>query len=149
MNKNINDDYFRLKILSYFMKNDQVRLFCYKDTWNKWRNTADSDPLHSSFCPIRQHEYRINFRQWQEILSFSKRPDHIWVPPNLTINWCRGLFPGCKAAGTCSWPLTSSKCRNWESFYRANCVFLLTPPPPPTKFMCLQRKCYGIGVLTA
>jgi hypothetical protein len=36
------------------------------------------------------------------------RPDRRWGPPNLLYNGYRGLFPGGKAAGVWSWPLTSN-----------------------------------------
>jgi len=53
MNKNINYSYFRLKIWSHFMKHVS---FAIKSQKNKWRNTADSDPFPTIFCPIRQQE---------------------------------------------------------------------------------------------
>jgi hypothetical protein len=36
------------------------------------------------------------------------RPDRLWGPPNLLFNGYRGSFPGGKAAGAWSWPLTSN-----------------------------------------
>jgi hypothetical protein len=45
------------------------------------------------------------------IFSSPRLPDGLWGPPNLLSNGYQWLFPGGKAAGTQSWPLTSSLCR--------------------------------------
>jgi hypothetical protein len=42
-------------------------------------------------------------------------PDRLWVPPNRLYNVYRELFPGGKAAGAWSWPLTSNSCRGQEN----------------------------------
>jgi hypothetical protein len=42
------------------------------------------------------------------IITSPYRPDRLWVPPNLLYNGYRKLFPGGKAAGAWSWPLTSN-----------------------------------------
>jgi hypothetical protein len=42
-------------------------------------------------------------------------PDRLWGPPNLLYNRYWGLFPGGKAAGAWSWPLTSGWCRGQEN----------------------------------
>jgi hypothetical protein len=41
------------------------------------------------------------------IITSPCRPDRLWGPPNLLYNEYRELFPGGKAAGPWSWPLTS------------------------------------------
>jgi hypothetical protein len=40
------------------------------------------------------------------IFSSSSCPDRLWGPPNLLSNGYQVLFPGGKAAGSWSWPLT-------------------------------------------
>jgi hypothetical protein len=42
------------------------------------------------------------------ILSSPNRPDRLWDTPNLLSNGFWGSFPGGKAAGAWSWPLTSN-----------------------------------------
>jgi hypothetical protein len=42
------------------------------------------------------------------IITSPCRPDMLWGPPNLLYNGYRELFPGGKAAGAWSWPLTSN-----------------------------------------
>jgi hypothetical protein len=42
------------------------------------------------------------------IITSPCRPDRLWGPPNLPYNGYRELFPGGKAAGAWSWPLTSN-----------------------------------------
>jgi hypothetical protein len=45
------------------------------------------------------------------IFSSPRRSDRFWGPPSLLSNGYRGSFPGGKAAGAWSWPLTSILCR--------------------------------------
>jgi len=61
-------------------------------------------------------------RVWE---FFSSPPSLDWVsgPPSLLSNGYQRLFPGNKAAGAWSWPLTSSYCRGQE------CVELYLPSP--------------------
>jgi len=42
-----------------------------------------------------------------EFFSSPPYPDRIWSPPASYPIDTRGSFPGSKAAGACSWPLTS------------------------------------------
>jgi hypothetical protein len=39
---------------------------------------------------------------------FLRRPNGLWGPPSILLNEYRMFFPGGKAAGACSWPLTSN-----------------------------------------
>jgi hypothetical protein len=45
---------------------------------------------------------------WSRIFTSPCRPDRHWGPPNLLHKGYRELFPGGKAAGAWSWPLTSN-----------------------------------------
>jgi hypothetical protein len=49
------------------------------------------------------------------IFTSSCCPDWLWGPPNLLYNGFWDLFPGGKAAGAWSWPLTSNYCRGQEN----------------------------------
>jgi hypothetical protein len=42
------------------------------------------------------------------IFASPYRTDRLRVPPSLLSNWYGVMFPGCKAAGAWSWPLTSN-----------------------------------------
>jgi hypothetical protein len=49
-----------------------------------------------------------------KFLFSPRRPHRVWAPPSLLSNGYRGSFPGGKAAGSWSWPLTSNYCRGQE-----------------------------------
>jgi hypothetical protein len=44
----------------------------------------------------------------KKIFTSPYRPDRLWGPPNFLQNGYLGFFPGGKAAGAWSWPLTSN-----------------------------------------
>ena len=52
-----------------------------------------------------RYRYRRQTRKW--IFVLFKAPDRLLEPPNSSPNGYRAPFPGDKAAGTWSWPLTS------------------------------------------
>jgi hypothetical protein len=53
-------------------------------------------------------EVRVRVPVGSRIFTSSCCPDRLCGPPNLLHNGYRGLFPGGKAAGAWSWPLTSN-----------------------------------------
>jgi hypothetical protein len=53
-------------------------------------------------------DWEVGVRVPVRIITSPYRPDRLWGPPNLLYNGYRELFPGCKAAGAWSWPLTSN-----------------------------------------
>jgi hypothetical protein len=64
-------------------------------------------------CSLEDCSYNIKVVGFRgpvgsRIFSSPRRPDRFCGPPNLLSNGYRGSYPGGKATGTRSWPLTSN-----------------------------------------
>jgi len=83
-----------------------------------WRN---SQPCNSQFLTrdssVSIWAGRTAFNSWQgqwwDIFHFST-PSRLALGPTQPCNGHRGSYPGNKAAGMWSWPLTSIQCRRQE-----------------------------------
>jgi hypothetical protein len=75
---------------------------------NKYPSSRDRLVGIAAGYGLDNREVGVRVPVGSRIFTYPCRPDKLWDSPNLLCNGYRGLFPGGKAAGAWSWPLTSN-----------------------------------------
>jgi hypothetical protein len=73
-----------------------------------WDRSRDMVVAIATGCRLDNREVRVRVPVGSRIFTSLYRLDRLWGSPNLLYKWYRGFFPGVKASGAVSWPLTSN-----------------------------------------
>jgi hypothetical protein len=83
-------------------------------TCSCWTLTPEESIKHSVRSRYTGHARgwkSENSLYWTRDFSLHQRPDRVWGPSSLLLNWSRSPFPSCKKIGALLWPLSISSPR--------------------------------------